>query len=405
MSEPIKLKRSIGLTFLTFYGLGNILGAGIYVLVGKVAGAAGYFTPVSFLLASIVAGFTALTYAELSARLPLSAGEAVYLHKAFNYRWLSVTVGLMIALAGIVSAATISRGFVGYLAIFFTLPDMLVISVLVFALGAIAIWGISQSVGIAVLITLVEITGLLLVVYAGGHSLTSLPERLPELIPPGEFLVWQGIFMGAFLAFYAYIGFEDMVNIAEEVKVPERNMPCAIISALAISTLFYIAIALIGTLSVPPQELSASNAPLALIYEHATGKSPVIISQIALFAVINGALIQIIMSSRILYGMSCEGWLPAGLSHIHRRTQTPLPATILVAVLVLVFALWLPIVTLAKATSYIVLTVFALVNAALLMIKKKEPGPVDIKIYPAWVPALGLLLTLGLIFVEIYSHL
>jgi len=403
--EPIKLKRSIGLIFLTFYGLGNILGAGIYVLFGKIAGIAGYYTPVAFIVASVVAAFTALTYAELSARLPLSAGEAIYLHRAFNYQRLSVAVGIMIALAGIVSAAAISRGFIGYLDVFITLPDSLVIIMLVLALGAIATWGISQSVALATLMTLLELAGLLLIVDAGGHTLAELPTRLPELIPSTDLFAWQGIFMGAFLAFYAYIGFEDMVNIAEEVKSPQRNMPRAITLALIISTTLYILIALIGTLSVPPQELAASDAPLALIYERITGQSPVMISQIAIIAVINGALVQIIMSARIFYGMSMQGWLPSRLSYVHATLRTPVVATALVVVLVLVFALWLPIVTLAKITSYIVLMVFALVNAALLVIKQKAPYPYGIKIYPVWVPVLGLLTTIGLIFLEVYLHL
>lgn len=405
MDETVKLRRSIGPVFLTFYGLGNILGAGIYVLLGKIAAQAGFYIPVSFLVASVVVAFTALSYAELSARMPLSAGEAVYLHRAFGYRWLSVLVGVLIALAGILSAATISRGFVGYLNVFVDLPATLGIVALVLVLGAIAAWGISQSVGIAALITIVEIIGLLLVIGAGGHTLESLPRRFSEVAPNTEFVVWQGIVTGAFLAFYAYIGFEDMVNIAEEVKAPQRNMPRAIILALVISTILYLLVAVISVMAVSPRELAVSDAPLALVYERLTGRPSTIISVIAIFAVINGALIQMIMASRIFYGISHQGWLPSLLSRINEHTRTPLYSTALVVILILAFALWLPVVTLARVTSFIVLAVFVLVNSALVFVKGRDPYPPAVKVTPGWVPISGVVTCLGLVIFEVYSHL
>ena len=398
-----KLHRSIGLYLLTFYGLGNILGAGIYVLIGKVAGSAGLYAPVSFTIAALVAGFTAFSYAELSARLPVSAGEAVYLEHALGKRWLSLTVGILIALAGMVSAATISRGFVGYLDVFVTLPPAMAITALLLVLGGLAAWGISQSVKFAAFLTLLEIVGLVLVIIVAGDSLTQLPDRLPELLPPAEPLVWQGIFMGAFLAFYAYIGFEDMVNVAEEVKDPQQTLPRAIVLALVISTVLYLLVSLVATLTLPAEALARSDAPLALIYKSATGREPVLITQIALFAVVNGALIQIIMVSRVFYGMAAQGWLSArlaGLAHVHAVTRTPLQATGLVTTMVLIMALWLPLLTLARITSFIVLVVFALVNLALLMIKRRDPAPAGVSVYPSWLPVTALLLTLLLLGLE-----
>ena len=397
------LKRSLGPALLTFYGLGNILGAGIYVLLGKVAGTAGLYTPVAFIVASLVAAVTALSYAELSARIPLSAGEAVYVQRAFGSRNLSRLVGILIAFAGMVSAATISRGFAGYIQVFASLSDWTVITPLVVILGAVAAAGIGLSVRVAALITILEIAGLLLIIYVTADALLTVPRRLPEMLPPADGAVWQGIMMGAFLAFYAYIGFEDMVNVAEEVHRPHHDLPFSIITALLISTVLYLVVALAAILAIPPQELALSDAPLALLYQRATGLEPVVITQIALLSVVNGALIQIIMASRMLYGMSRQGWLPVRLGRVDPRTRTPLFATLLVCAMVLFLALWFPLEALAKATSYVILVVFSLVNAALWIIKGRDANPADIRVYPRWVPLCGLLLAVGLLTFELSS--
>ena len=403
MHQPAQLKRGLSLWLLVFYGLGNILGAGIYVLVGKVAGSAGLFAPIAFFVASLVAAFTALTYAELVARYPLSAGEAVYVQKGLRLPALSVVVGLLIVLMGSVSAATIARGFIGYLDILIELPDAVAITLLVFVLGATAIWGIIESVTIAALVTLIELLGLGLVLAVAGDNLFTIPDRLPELLPPMDPVIWQGIMLGAFLAFYAFVGFEDMVNVAEEVRNPVRNVPLAILLALGITTLLYAAVSLAAILTVAPEQLAASNAPLATVYEQATGSKPVVLSIISIFAVVNGALIQIIMSSRILYGMSRQGWLPALFGRVWSRTQTPVASTIAAAATVLVLALWLPLVTLAKSTSFLVLIVFTLMNLSLLRIKLRDPHPEGIRVVPRWVPAGGIIASLGLLLFQLYA--
>jgi len=403
MNQPAQLKRGLSLWLLVLYGLGNILGAGIYVLIGKVAGNAGLFAPVAFLVASLVAAFTALSYAELAARYPLSAGESVYVQQGLGLPALSILVGLLIVLMGAVSAATIARGFVGYLDVLIQLPEMLSITLLVVVLGATATWGIVESVSIAALVTVIEILGLVVVLAVAGHNLSSLPERLPELIPPMDPAIWQGIMAGAFVAFYAFLGFEDMVNVAEEVRNPQRNVPLAILLALAVTTLLYAAVCLVAVLTVTPAQLSASDAPLATVYWQATGNKPVALSVISIFAVVNGALIQIIMGSRILYGMSRQGWLPGVFGRVWRKTQTPLAATAATAGLVLVLALWLPLITLAKATSLLVLIVFSLVNLSLLRIKRRDPRPEGVRVFPAWIPAGGVVASLGLLLLQLSS--
>jgi amino acid transporter len=393
-----KLRRDIGLSLFVLYGMGNIIGAGIYVLVGKVAGEAGYQAPFAFALAAIIAVFSGLSYGELGARYPLSAGEAVYLNKAFNRRSLSVAVGLLIALAGLVSAATMARGFVGYFNEFFTIPGWLVIGTLLVALTLIAIRGIAESARVAAALTLIEVGGLLWVIVVAAPQLPALGSlSLPAHIPLNG-LAWQGVIGGAFMAFFAFIGFEDMVNIAEEVKQPQRNIPRGIVLAFVASTVLYVLVALVAIATVPPQVLAVSDAPLADVYRAATGQPAVIISAIGLVAVINGALIQIIMASRIFYGMSNNNWLPKFLGVVNPRTHTPVTATLVAGALTLFLALALPLVSLAKITSGMVLVVFVLINLSLLRIKRREPSPEGVRSLPLAIPVFGALAS-GLILV------
>ena len=381
-----ELRRTLSLPLITFYGLGTILGAGIYVLVGKVAGTAGMYAPVSFTLAAITAALSAFVYMELCSRYPLSGGAAVYTEKGFGIRWLSILVGFLIVLSGLVSAATITKGFVGYFQVFFDWPEAVVVILALVALGLLAAWGITQSTAAAAVATIIEVAGLLLIIYVARDAFGALPQRIDDLVPPFEAVAWEGILLGGFLAFYAFIGFEDMVNVAEEVKDAQKALPRAIILAVGSATVLYLAISLIAVLALPLEELAASNAPLALIYERATGDKPTFMALIALFAVINGALIQIIMASRMLYGMSKEGWLPGFIGSVNPRTQTPIVATALVVATILVFALALPLVTLAKVTSFALLVVFALIGVALIRLKHRHPPQAGVFSVPIWVP-------------------
>ena len=397
MTQTTPLRRALSLPLITLYGLGTIIGAGIYVLTGKVAGAAGMYAPLAFAVAGVVALFTALSFAELASRFPRSAGEALYVHEGFGLQSLTLAVGFALAVAGVVSAATLANGFVGYLHLFLPAPRWLIVCVLVLALGLLAAWGIVESVWVATVTTVIEVLGLLLIIAVAGGSFATLPARLPELLPPAQGAAWSGVLLGAFLAFYAFLGFEDMVTVAEEVHEPRRNMPLAILLATGGATVLYMLIALVAVLSVAPAELAQSEAPLAVIYARATGASPWFIGLIGLIAAINGALIQIIMGSRILYGMAREGWLPRRLDYVHPRTQTPIATTALMTLGVLLLALWLPLVTLAKATSFILLAVFTLVNLALIRIQRRAPAPAGVLRVPRWVPVVALALTLAIL--------
>ncbi|MBD3610758.1 MAG: amino acid permease [Gammaproteobacteria bacterium] len=398
-APPATLKRNISLPLLTFYGLGTILGAGIYVLIGEVVAVSGMYAPLSFIIASFLAVFTAFSYAELSARYPKSAGEAVYVEAAFHHPHISLLMGSLVIMIGLVSSATLANGFVGYLQVFFELPDWLVLVLLIGGLGLIAAWGISESVWLATIITLLEVFGLLLIINVSSDALLSVPANLDKLLPEMGEGVWLGIMMGSFLAFYAYVGFEDMVNVAEEVKNPSHTMPRAIILALVVSSTLYLLVALVSVLSIPLEQLAGNQAPLAHLYQHVSGNKPTVISLISLVAVINGALIQIIMASRVLYGLSNQGWLPPIFSRVHPRRHTPLFSTMIVTLLILILALWFPLVTLAKTTSFVTLIVFAIVNVSLWKIQAK--GMSGNNFVPRWVPIVGATVSLGFLLLQL----
>ncbi len=397
------LKRNVTLPMLVFFGLGNIFGAGIYVLIGKMAGITGVYIPLSFLVASIVVLFTALTYAELSARYPVSAGEAVYTNAGFKSPILSTAVGLTIALTGLLSSATILHGFHGYLSTFIQTPELVTTLIVVILLSTIAIWGISKSITVTAILTLIETFGLSMIIYVGIDHVSLDSETLKTFLPPMDISILNSIILGAFLAFYAFIGFEDMVNIAEEVKDPTHTMPKAIITTLIIATLFYIAVAVVSISVVPVDELAHSSAPLAKVYETATHSSATILSIIAIFAVINGALIQIIMVSRIFYGMSREGWMPKFLGNINPKTSTPINATLLSGVLVFILAAVFPLLTLAKSTSFLIFIVFTIVNASLVLIKRKDPNPPGIHTYSIIIPIVAIILNIMMLGFQIVS--
>lgn len=403
MSKKFVLKRSLSLPMLVLYGLGTTIGAGIYALVGEIASVAGYFAPISFLIASIMASFTAISFAELCGRFPRAAGAALYVKQGFSSERFSTIVGLLVITAGLVSAAALVNGFVGYLHQFIGIDRVIAIVMVTVLLGSIAAWGIAESVTVASLITVIEIIGLLLVIVVSSEALSSFSTRWPELIPSTDTISWGGIYFGAVLSFYAFIGFEDMVDVAEEVKEVKRNLPLAILLTLGITTFIYMLLMVTVVLSLPPEELSSSEAPLAQIYELHTGKKAIVISIIGMFAIINGALIQMIMASRVLYGLSSRGQLPDLLGVVHHRTRTPLVATAVATVIVLMLALLGRLGSLAEATSVIMLMIFSIVNLALWKIKRRDPHPVDVKIFPSWIPIIGFFVSFGFVASEVIN--
>lgn len=403
--EAQGLKRSLTLSMLVFYGVGTILGLGIYVLLGKIAGEAGMMAPFSFIFAALIAAFTGLSYGELSARIPKSAGEVNYVDRAFNQRGISMLVGWLIILSAIVSTATVVNGYVGYVHVFVELPDYLIIGGIILLLGGIAIWGISESALTITIITTIEIIGILMVIFIAGDNLKALPERWHEIVPSFAISDWKPVMMGAFLAFFTFIGFQDMVNVAEEAKQPERDMPKAIIISLSVLTLLYLIVSTIAALGLTPEELDQSEAPLADILAKEGKGYPKIISGISLIAIVNGVLVQIVMIARVLYGMAEKNMAPALFGKINPTTRTPIWSTIIASGIILILALAFQLEALAEATNYILIIVFIMINLSLWRIKVKAPRPEGIKIYPIWVPIVGVVLNFSVLVFQIYNAL
>lgn len=395
------LRRSLGLPMVALYGLGNILGAGIYVLVGKVAGFAGTSTTLAFAIAMITAAFTAFSYMELAGRYPVSASVSVYLHKAFGKRWLSVGIGLAMVAGGIASAAALAQGFAGYLGSFITVPAAVASVGLLLVLGGIALKGIGESAKTAAAFTAVEIFGLLLIIWFGRNAFGSVDTGSLLAVDPAVGV--GGIVAGAFLAFYAFIGFEDMVNVAEEAKNPQRTMPLALLVALLASTALYLLVVIVATTLVTPAELADSSAPLTLVFEQSGATNVQILSLIGMVATMNGVIVQIIMGSRILYGLASQGWIPGKFAGVHPKYKTPIPATLLVLAAMVVGTLLLPLVSLAQLTSLLVLGIFALVNASLIVIKRRAPEHGGYISVPSFVPYTGTTLCVGTIAYQLYS--
>lgn len=400
------LRRALSLPLVVLYGLGVTIGAGIYVLVGAAAGKAGIHAPLSFCLAALVMAPTAASFAELCGRMPVSAGEAAYVREGFNSPRLSLLVGLMVVAAGSVSAAAVAVGSAGYIRVFIDAPELLVIVAVILAMGTAAAWGILESVSLAGIFTLLEIGGLALIVGSGLWYEPSLAVRVVEVVP-GDFdpAVWSGILGAGLLAFFAFIGFEDLVNIAEETKHPARTLPWAIFLTLVISTLIYFSVVSVAVLLVPPDELAASKAPLSHLFQVITGGSPRIISAIAIVATLNGIIVQMIMASRVLYGLANRGQLPAVFASVSPLTRTPLFSTAVVVGVIFLLAIAFPIELLAESTSRVTLSVFMLINLALLRIKLKEAGdpPHGIVIVPRWVPVAGFALSLTFLMSDLFQ--
>jgi len=252
----------------------------------------------------------------------------------------------------------------------------------------VAAWGILESVLLASLFTLVEAGGLLLII--GAALLRGVPFWLPLGEPP-PLEALSGIAYASLLAFFAFIGFEDLANVVEEAKAPHRDIPRAMVLTLLVTTGLYVTIAAIAVAAVPPAALAASPAPLSLLFRAVAGVSPLTISLIAIVATLNTVLAQMTMAARVIYGMARQGDLPLHLGHVHPRTETPLIATALIVAVTFGLAVTVPFERLAEGTALATLIVFALVNLSLLRLRRrKTPAPRPHVHVPLWVPAAGL---------------
>ncbi|MCW5697443.1 MAG: amino acid permease [Bauldia sp.] len=369
-----QLKRALGLPLLVFYGLGVTVGAGIFALVGEIYAEAGALSPIAFLVAALLAGTTAASYAVLSRRFPRAAGAALYAQEGFGTTVARIT-GVGVAITGIVSSAVIALAFSSYLATLIPVPNWVLALGLVAMVTAIAVLGVRESVLVAAGVTLLEVGTLVVVLVTGAPELGDAAVWREVVALPSDWAGF-GILLGAAtIAFYAFIGFEDIVNMAEETKRPERVLPPAILITLVLTTIIYVLVAVLGVAVGERIDLGGSDAPIADIFAETTGLSPAPVAAIAAVAMINGVLIQFVMVSRLLYGMSRDRMIRAPwLATLLPVRRTPAVATGLVAVIVATLILVLPLVDLAEITSYVTLAVFTIVNLSLFRIASR-PGP------------------------------
>lgn len=402
-SNTGRLRREVSRNGLLLYGLGNIIGAGIYVLVGKIAERSGYLAPLSFLVAAVAASLTAFSYSELAKILAVTAAEPVYAFKAFKKRWLSAGIGFALFGAAIVSAAVLAISFTGYFRELVDLPDVIILSGILMVMVFIALRGIKETVRTAATLTIIEVTGLLLIVISAfvlndgfGSQFMGTLGKIPDLFSPDAFGV---VLSGSFLAFYAFIGFEDMMGLAEEVKDPKRSYPYAILGSITIAVILYVLVTVVAMTVLSPNELGTSSAPLADVYQKATGWPPIVLAFIGLAAITNGLLAHMVMGSRMLYGLSKQGWAVKELQEVTHH-GTPGKGTVLVALSIALAAWTVPLERLAELTSLLLLTVFIVVNLSLIVLRRQS------RIRQAWykraAPWGGIAVTLLMVATRIF---
>jgi len=384
------LTRTVGLFGAVAYGVGIILGAGIYVLIGPAAGLAGNSVWVSFIIGALISSLTGLSYAELSTMYPKAAAEYIYVKRAFKSEILAFLTGWLIIFTGIVSMSTVALGFAGYFSAIFTFPIILIAMILIVILSLLNFIGMEKSSKVNIIFTAIEVGGLLIVIILGLTKIGTVNYfEAPNI---------SGVFAAAALMFFAYLGFEDIVNIAEETKNPQKNLPRALILSIAVTAIFYVLVGLAVVNLASIETLATSQAPLSYAVSTILGPNGFsIMSYIALFATANTVLITSIVGSRMIYGMAKDKALPTFLSKVSKKTKAPYTAILAVMVFSIFFIFIGDIELVANITSLGVFITFALVNLSLIYLRYKKPNqqrpfkvPLNIKKFPV-IPFLGLI--------------
>jgi amino acid transporter len=394
-----ELKRAIGPGMLLLFVVGDILGAGIYARVGAVAAEVGGAIWLSFVLGFVIAVLTAFSYAELCSKYPGAGGAALFINRAFGRPLLTFLVAFAVLASGISSASAVARVFGGrYLQEFVAAPELTVALLFILVVALINFRGISESVTVNMCLTLIELSGLLLIIAIGVVTLaggTGDPAR--------AFTFKEGanaplaILAGTVVAFYAFLGFEDAANVAEETTDPIRMMPRALLGGIGLAGLVYVAVSFTAAMVVDTPTLASSSGPLLEVVKAGPiAVPPQLFSLIALLAVSNTALINMIMGSRLLYGMAEEGIVPRVLGWTHSTRRTPWVAIVFTTLLAWVLVATGDIGDLANTTVALLLAVFSLVNVAALVLRRDPVGHRYFAV-PSWVPVLGAVTCLALL--------
>jgi amino acid transporter len=405
--DTAQLARRMGLFSLVVYGVGDMVGSGIYGTVGKAAGQLGNAVWLGFGVSMVAAMLTGLSYACMASRYPRAAGAAYVTHRGFNFPFLSYMVGLTVAASGLTSMATSTNVFSQTLQTFVPAVPLpvLILAFLAF-ITFVNFWGIRESMWTNMVCTAIEVGGLLFVIAVGMRywgSINYLETPRATFDPATGALTGTGLaapllLSGAVLTFFSFVGFEDMLNVAEEVKEPERNMPWGMLMALAGVAVLYIAIAITAVSVVHYRDLAAAPAPLAAITAVAAPWLPEWVFRfITMFAVANTVLINYIMGSRMLYGMARQGLVPSRLGRVHHARRTPHVAIGVLLVIVVGLALSGGVADLGTATGLLLLGCFMVVNAALFVLKCRPGEPRGRFEVPTIIPALGIFINYELI--------
>jgi amino acid transporter len=396
-TEQPGLARAIGPKLLLFFVIGDILGTGIYALTGSVAGEIGGALWLPFLLAFVVAFLTAFSYLELVGRYPRAAGAALYTHKAFGSSFLTFMVTFAVMASGVTSAATAATAFgETYLREFIELPTWAVAGAFILGLALINFRGVGESVKANLVLTCIELSGLLLIIAVGLYAVAQgrgEPARLVQ-IDTGDSSALLAITAATSLAFFAMVGFEDSVNMAEECVEPVRIFPRALLWGMGVAAVVYVLVTVLSSLLVPAEELAGagSSALFRVLEAGAPGFPLGVFAVIGLFAVVNSALINMLMASRLLYGMARERVLPRALGAVHPGRRTPWVAIAFTSVLAVVLVSSADITLLGGTTALLLLLVFTVVNAALLVLRRREPTSPGSFRAPGWTPWAGVVL-------------
>ncbi len=373
--EEPRLRRAITGKLLFLFVLGDVLGAGIYALVGEVAGEVGGAIWAPMLVALSLALLTAGSYAELVTKYPKAGGSAVYAERAYGSPLLSFLVGYSMLAAGVVSAAGLAHAFSGeYLQTFVDISEDLGAVIFLLVIGALNARGIRESMRANVVMTLIELTGLLLVIvaacyfFAEGNGDAGRAFDLND-----EKAAIPAIFAGAILAFYSFVGFETTANVAEEIEDPSRVYPKALFGALITAGIIYMVVGVAASATVPVAQLNESTGPLLTVVDvSGIGIPDKVFSAIALVAVANGALLTMIMSSRMAYGMANEHLLPSPLRAVLPGRRTPWAAIAVTTGLAIVLTFLGDLATLAETVVLLLLFVFLSTNVAVLVLRRDE---------------------------------
>ncbi|MBN2603990.1 MAG: amino acid permease [Candidatus Thermoplasmatota archaeon] len=385
----MKLERSLGFWEVTLMSVGIILGAGVYVLIGEASGLSGNGLWISFIFAAVVASFTGLSYAELSSRFPEAGAEYVYVEHSFgkNFAWI---VGWLIIAGSIIGAATVAIGFANYFSALFKTPIVTIALAVLVVCGIILIIGVKETAAFTILFTLIEAAGLFVIIaiglpYFGTVNYLEFAEGMKGVIEAGV------------LIFFGYIGFESITRLASETKDPERNIPRAIIFSIIITTIIYILVGISAVSVVSWQQLSQSEAPLAIVAQQIFGENSfIILSAIALFSTFNTVLVMLLSGSRIIYGIAEKKALPKFFLIVSKKTLTPWVSIICVIGIATVFLIFGNIKTVANLTNFTIFATFILVNSSLIYLRIKKPissgfrVPLSIKNIPI-LPVFGII--------------